>query len=132
MTLDTEEQHAFPTIVVAHEDGEIRRALIDNLSQYNVLEAKDVPTLVEIVLTQSRPLHVLLTDASPEKRHWVARLQQRRRKMLVWYVERSQGVNASDVLSPEVALMNVRELFEKNGESHNLSLAAACGSGQQH
>src|SRR5262249_49889484 len=101
------------TVVVAHENAELQRILVDNLRQFNVLEANDVTSLVEILLTQTRRLDVLLADTSPDKQRWIARLHQRRPKMLVWYVKHLDEADALGV-TPEVAVMNVRELSKKN------------------
>src|SRR5215471_17008270 len=82
----------FLTVLVAHEDTELRRRLISDLNQgtYNVLEAPDLPSMIEIVLTQTKPIHVLLTDASTDKRQWASRLKSHRPKMTVWFVENWQ------------------------------------------
>ena len=111
-------QH-LPTVLVAHDDTELRSALVDSLRHdgYGVLEADDLPSMVETILTQTRPLH-LLTDPSTAKRTWARRLKNHRPNMVVWFVERHHHESASDVLTPEHALAAIREFFNRSrGES---------------
>ena len=104
----------YPTVVVAHNDAELRSTLADRLRQdgYNVLEADDLPSMVEIVLTQTRPLH-LLTDPSTDTRTWAKRLKHHRPEMIVWFVDRPHLELPSDVLTPEIALTTVRGFLNR-------------------
>jgi CheY-like chemotaxis protein len=110
-----DDNHGLPTVLVAHDDPELRSNLSDRLREdgYDVLEADDVPSLVEMVLTQTRPLH-LLTDPSAEKRTWAIRLRNHRRNMVVWFVDRPHPELPSDVLTPEIALATIREFFKRS------------------
>jgi CheY-like chemotaxis protein len=110
----SEQNHASITILVAHDDTELRCALVDQVrgEGYHVFESPDLPTMIETVLTQTRPIHLVLTDASTDKRYWAARLQNHRPKMVVWFVESWQEAEISDILTPELVLTKVREFFD--------------------
>ena len=104
--------HGDAAVLVAHDDTVLRSALANTLRQdgYNVLEADDLPSIAEIVLTQTRPVHVL-ADPSDDKRLWATRLTNHRPNMVVWFVERHHPDLPSDVLTPEIALATIREFF---------------------
>jgi hypothetical protein len=109
------ESHGLPTILVAHEDNETRSTLAKSLRHYgiHVLEADDLPSMVEIVLTQTRPIHLLIDD-SPDKRTWATRLTSHRPKMKVWLVARYRHEVRPDALTPEVALQTVRNFLAQS------------------
>jgi DNA-binding response OmpR family regulator len=71
----SEKNQGSHTILVAHDDTELRRTLIEDLrrGEYTVFEAPDLPTMIEIVLTQDKSIHLVLTDTSTDKRSWAAR-----------------------------------------------------------
>lgn len=109
-----DDNHHLPTVLVVHNDTELRSALACSLRQdgFGVIEADDLPGLVEIVLTQTRPLH-LLTDPSAGKRIWAGRLKNHRPNMVVWFVDRPHPELPLDVLTPEIALATIREFFSR-------------------
>jgi DNA-binding response OmpR family regulator len=111
----SEAKHGYPTVLVAIDDNETRRTLVDNLSQddYNILEAPDLPSMIETVLTESRPIHLLVIDPSTEKRSWATRLKNRRREMTVLLVARRQEGQLPDVLNPTLALTTIRTFFKR-------------------
>jgi hypothetical protein len=96
-------------------DNQTRSTLAASLRQYgiHVLEADDLPDMVEIVLTQTRPIHLLIDD-SPDKRIWATRLTRHRPKMNVWFVARYQHELSPDALTPEVALKTVRTFLAQS------------------
>jgi CheY-like chemotaxis protein len=108
------DHHRRPTLLVAHDDAVLRSALAHSLRQegHDVLEADDLPSLVEIVLTQTRPVHLLI-NASTEMRFWARRLKNHRPNMVVWFVERPHPEFPSDVLTPEIALATIREFLNR-------------------
>ena len=114
----SERNNGSRTIVVAHDDAGLRQTLIEYLrdGKYNVFEAPDLPTMVEVVLTQTRPIDLLLTDTSMEKRSWARRLQNHRPMMTVWFVENWQDSEIPDVLTPEVVPTKVRAFFASSGK----------------
>ena len=115
-------QHS-PVVLVAHDDPELRSALADSLRQdgFGVIEAGDLPSMVEIVLTQTRPLH-LLTDPSPEKRTCARRLKNHRPNMAVWFVDRPHPELPSDVLTLKLP-------WQQSESSFNRSSGKSAGGG---
>jgi CheY-like chemotaxis protein len=104
-----------PTLLVVHNDAELRSALADSLLRqdgYDVLEAADLPSMVEIVLTQTRPVHLLI-GSSADKRIWANRIKHHLPEMMIWFVDRPHPELPSDVLTPEIALATVREFFDR-------------------
>ena len=107
------------TVLVAVDDAETRRTLVDGLRQddRNILEAPDLPSMVEAVLTQSKPIHLLLIDVGTDKRTWATRLMNHRQKMIVFLVAEHQDGQLPDVLTPTLALSAVRAFFKSRGEA---------------
>jgi DNA-binding response OmpR family regulator len=105
--------NAYPTVLVAVDDAEARRTLVDGLRQddYNILEAPDLATMVEGVLTHATPIHLLLVDAGTEKLQWATRLKNHRQRMTVFVVAVHQQELDRDVLTPERALAAVQGFF---------------------
>ena len=104
--------HGYPTILIAIDDPETRRSMVDGLCQqdYNILEAPDLISMVVAVLTQSRTV-LLLIDENTEKRIWALRLKNHKREMIVLPVAEHQHTEDPDVLTPKLALVTVRNLF---------------------
>ena len=62
--------HAYPTVLVAHDDEGVRSSLGDCLQRngFHVLEADDWDHVFDVVRVHSRPIHLLLADASMDAR----------------------------------------------------------------
>lgn len=110
---DSAANHGYPTVLVAIDDAEARSTLLEGLRQddYSILEAPDLPGMIEVVLTQSKPIHLLLVDVGTEKRQWAKRLKNHRPHMVVIVVAANQNEQDPDVLTPELALVAVHGFF---------------------
>jgi hypothetical protein len=114
----SERLHRHPTVLLALDDNEMRSALSNDLPRhdYVVLEAPDVPSMVEVVLTQTRPIDVLLIDEGMEKQKWAARLRSFRRAMTVLCISNHHEVGLPDVLNPKSAISTIRTFLAKSAE----------------
>ncbi len=112
-----EEQESFPTILVA-TDPESRHALVRNLwlDGYLVFEASCEADALFFVVSQSRPIHVLLTDANIEGRKLARTLNLYRHEMQALFVASCPRQSISDGLNPETAVAKVRELLRLPGQ----------------
>ena len=108
-----EEQESFPTILIATDAGS-RQALVRNLwlDGYLVFEASCEAEALFFVISQSRPIHVLLTDADIEGRKLARTLKLYRREMQALFVTLNPKQSLSDGLNPEIAVAKVRELLK--------------------
>ena len=78
----------FPTLLVAELSKEVSDRLVSNLRQlgYFVLGAEDASEALEVVKIHSRPIHVMLTEASPHGRNLAATVKPYRPHMEVVFV----------------------------------------------
>lgn len=112
-----EEQEAFPTILIAADAGS-RHALARSLrlDGYLVFEASDEAEALFLVVSQSRPIHVLLADANIEGRKLARTLKLYRREMQEIFVTLNPKQSLSDGLNPEVAVARIRERLKVPGQ----------------
>ena len=108
-----EEPESFPTILIATDTGS-RHALVRNLWRdgYLIFEANSEAEALFFVVSQSRPIHVLLTDANIEGRKLARTLKLYRHEMQAMLVTSSPKQGLSDGLNPETAVGKIRELLK--------------------
>jgi DNA-binding response OmpR family regulator len=113
-----EERSGFPTILLAEDDNELRKALAHSLRQYGylVLEAHDGPSALCIARIHSRPIHLLLMDVDIDS-HTSASLRQYRPEMSVLYITRHPHEALQDALDKETVLAKVQAFFGASGQS---------------
>lgn len=109
--------HGFPTVLIAEDDEGLDRSLGHRLRKqgYNVLEAHDWANVVSFVTNHSRPIHLLLANASMDA--LVPTLEILRSELSVLFVKKP--VDADDVLA------KTRKLLGSSPSS--LSNSATCG-----
>jgi DNA-binding response OmpR family regulator len=93
----TVHSYDYPTILVARDDAGLDETTINCLQRngFHVLEAHDWDQLFYVVRVHSRPIHLLLADASMDDR--VPILKQHRSELQVVLVKKP--VDADDVLA---------------------------------
>jgi DNA-binding response OmpR family regulator len=103
-----------PTVLVAVEETESRGALVQKLRQdgYLVLEAADSTGTLNLVRTHSRPIQVILLSATLNRSVLRAALKQYRPHSSVLVMSENNNERVVDVLTSEVALTKIRELFK--------------------
>ena len=103
---------AFPTIIVASKNLELREWLSRGLSQGIdplVLEADSESAVLNFVKMHSRPIHVLLIDCALDFQGLVATVARYRRDLRTFLVSWNSGEDAPGALSPEAALAKAEE-----------------------
>lgn len=116
---------AFPTVLVAVPDQELRQSVVDNLSQDRclVLEADTEDEAITVVIAHSRPIHVAVVGARMHSQGLQQRLRCYRPNLNVVCVTADwTRVRAAEHL-PHVALSRVRELLGTGG-THRAVAAA--------
>jgi len=108
-----EEPHAYPTVLVAAVDREMRQQLVRSFpgDKCLVLEADTKVRLVEVVTVHSRPIHILLLDVDLGCSAWASKLKCYKSCMQVLLVAKRSNQWRSDVLSPEWALAKAKGLL---------------------
>lgn len=104
--------HDHPTVLVAVEDAELRRALVQGLRQdgYLVLEAADARGVLDTVRTHSRSIHLMLLHVSIGHKLKSAISPYRPKAKILFFSDEGKE-QLQDVLTPEIALTKVREFF---------------------
>jgi CheY-like chemotaxis protein len=107
-----EKRDGFPTILVAAENG-LRQRLVRTLAAdgYLVLDARNEVEALHIVISHSRPIHILFADVNMNGYDLARTLKSYRPEMRALFVTvHSQGL--SDSLDPETTLAKVRQLLK--------------------
>jgi len=101
--LKTPQTYDYPTVLVAGDDNGLDGTLINCLQRngFHVLEAGDWEQVFHAVRVHSRPIHLLLVDASMEAH--VPMLRQHRSELQVVFVKKP--------VDADVVLANVREVL---------------------
>lgn len=105
------EQDPFPTVLVFAEDA-LLRALVENLTLqgYLVLPARNGAEALELVISQSKRIHILIADVTIGGHELARTLKLYRPDMQNLFI--SVHVQASsDVLDLRATLMKVRQLL---------------------
>ena len=102
----------FPTILIAQEDGGLRRDFVRSLQSegYAVLAAAGAADAVEIVRTHSRHIHVLITDDSANSQRMAATLKQYRPYMGVLFFSLSSKDTSWDPVMFDMLLKEVHQV----------------------
>jgi DNA-binding NtrC family response regulator len=101
--LKTPQTYDYRTVLVARDDNGLDGTLINCLQRngFHVLEAGDWEQVFHAVRVHSRPIHLLLVDASMEAH--VPMLRQHRSELQVVFVKKP--------VDADVVLANVREVL---------------------
>ena len=105
---------AYPTVLVAAEDSNLRQFLKQSLESdgVHVLEAEGPKGALKHVVSHSRPIHILLADIDTAEAGSMPLLKTYRPSMHVIIVEHEATYGLSGVLSAADALKKARELLE--------------------
>jgi CheY-like chemotaxis protein len=109
-------KNGHPTILVAVNDAELRRTLVDDLCRYGylVLDAADAGAALHAVRKHSRTIHLMLIHTDLKKELVDSALRRYRPDMRLLFVARYNDKRFPDVMTPEDALANVQAFFEKS------------------
>ena len=123
-----DEQETIPTVLVIAQDG-LLQALVRSLTLegYVVLSAKNEVEAVGVVISQSRPIHILLADVNINGYRLARALKQYRPEMQALFIS-THPQQSSDVLDVRTAVPRVRQLLrpvkEIAADAHWKGLAA--------
>jgi len=98
-----------PAVLVAGRD-ELRSRLVSNLESdgYIVLEAGNEAEALHVVISQTRPIHILLADVDMNGHNLAVVLSRYRPEMQTFFVAACAVVDAFD---PPSAVANIRRTF---------------------
>jgi CheY-like chemotaxis protein len=108
------EKHPHPTaLVVAQQEG-LRRDLVFNLRQFGclVLEAEMASRAMELVISHSRPIQVLLAEKNLDDIGLLETLKRYRPQMHILLVTGDANASGPDVLAVDTALAKTKELLD--------------------
>src|SRR5437016_2455666 len=107
-----ENRAGFPTVLVAEQSDGIRALLTPQLQSqgYFVLQARNEAEALDVVRIHSRPIHLMLTNGSPDGRALALTVKQYRRQIIVLFVTANRHERDGDLFSPDEAVLKVREL----------------------
>jgi CheY-like chemotaxis protein len=107
-----EKPEAYPSILVAAEE-DVRKVLLSRLEPdgYLVFEAENEAEALQIVIGQSRPIHILLADVRMNGQNLAAALEPYRPEMVAVFVTALPDA-ISNILDPDKAAAKVRELLK--------------------
>jgi len=110
--MQRDSRESFPTVLVATSDRKMCLEFVAHLQQESclVLTAANPDEARQIIVSHSRPIHVLLIDLAMDGFALAARLNRYRPHMRAVFFSEQPG-DASDTLSPENALAAVRSLL---------------------
>ena len=111
-----ESSEAFPTVIVASKNVELREWLTRCLSRGIdplVLEADGEAAVLNFVKTHSRPIQVLLIDCTLECPGLAATVSSFRRHIQILRVGWNSDHDAPEALSPEAALAKAEEALAR-------------------
>lgn len=108
------EKHAHPTVLVAVEDEVLRSGLVSNLRQLGclVLEAEMAVRAIEVVISHSRPIHVLVIDKDLDDVGLMGTLRPYRPQMNILLVRAVSNRGEPDALAVDAALVKIKELLD--------------------
>ena len=108
------EKHAHPTVLVAVEDKDLRGGLVFNLRQLGclVLEAELATRAIEVVISHSRPIQVLLGDKNLDDVGLLETLKRYRPQMQILVVARDSNGSRPDWLTMDAAVAKTKELLD--------------------
>jgi CheY-like chemotaxis protein len=111
--MQIEDSGFVPTIIIASEarwNNPLARSL--QLDGYLVFETSCEVEALAVVISQSRPIDILLADDSMEGHKLATTLKQYRRGMHVLFVSANAQPSCSSGLHPQAALAKIREIIE--------------------
>ncbi|MBV8071271.1 MAG: hypothetical protein JO270_15285 [Acidobacteriaceae bacterium] len=90
--VDLDEHESFPAILIAVQDG-LRQPLLRDLTAkgYLVFEARSEVEVLHIVVTQSRPICLLVAEANMITHQFARALKPYRRELQVLFVSRDSN-----------------------------------------
>ena len=108
------EKPAHPTVLVAAEDKSLRDDLVFSLRQLGclVLEAEIATRAVEVVISHSRPIQVLLAEKNLYGAGLMETLKRYRPQMHILLITEDSTGSGPDVLRMDAALAKTRELLD--------------------
>jgi CheY-like chemotaxis protein len=108
-----ERQEFLPTILIATEaEWSHPLAHMLQLDGYVAFEASGEAEALVVVISQSRPIHILLVDDNIDGQQLARTLKLYRREMQVLFITANSQQSFSDGLHPQIALAKVRKMLE--------------------